>query len=48
MAFSFYGGVNTPGAIERYNVLRVPVANAGAARFGLQTTLAVVTRRYWF
>jgi peptidoglycan/xylan/chitin deacetylase (PgdA/CDA1 family) len=48
VAFSYYGGVNTPGAIERYNVLREPVDNAGVARFGLQTTLAVVTRKYWF
>jgi peptidoglycan/xylan/chitin deacetylase (PgdA/CDA1 family) len=47
VGFSFYGGFNIAGNIERYNIRRVSVFNSTAARFGLQTTLAVVTGKYW-
>jgi peptidoglycan/xylan/chitin deacetylase (PgdA/CDA1 family) len=46
-AFSFYGGCNSFGATERYDVRRYAV-NAWSARFQLQTTLAAATGKYWF
>jgi peptidoglycan/xylan/chitin deacetylase (PgdA/CDA1 family) len=44
-AFSFYGGVNLPGAIERYNLRRQPVCPADASTFRLRTALAATGRR---
>ncbi|MBZ5580663.1 MAG: polysaccharide deacetylase family protein [Acidobacteriia bacterium] len=38
-AFSFFGGVNVPGTIERFNIRRQPVCPAEADTFQLRTTL---------
>jgi peptidoglycan/xylan/chitin deacetylase (PgdA/CDA1 family) len=47
LAFSFYGGVNSPAGVERFNVLRTcfECADAEPARFRLKTTLALVLGR---
>jgi peptidoglycan/xylan/chitin deacetylase (PgdA/CDA1 family) len=47
VAFSFYGGFNPYGKIERYDVRRFAIS-ARPPRFRLQTTLAAATGRYWF
>jgi peptidoglycan/xylan/chitin deacetylase (PgdA/CDA1 family) len=48
-AFSFYGGVNFPGQMRRFDVQRVPVA-AGThpARFRTQMALAARADGFWF
>jgi peptidoglycan/xylan/chitin deacetylase (PgdA/CDA1 family) len=48
VAFSFYGGYNRFGAMDRFDVRRYPVSPAARARFRLQTSLAAVTSGYWF
>jgi peptidoglycan/xylan/chitin deacetylase (PgdA/CDA1 family) len=49
IAFSFYGGFNAPGAIQRFDVLRQGVVfGRSLGRYQLQGTLAAVTAKYWF
>lgn len=49
IAFSFYGGLNRPGSIDPYNVLRHgAVFGQSMGRYQLQTTVAAVTGKYWF
>ncbi len=49
IAFSFYGGLNAPGAIERYNVLRHGTeVGKSLGRYQLQEALAAVTGSYWY
>lgn len=49
IAFSFYGGFNAPGAIQRFDVLRQGVVfGRSLGRYQLQGTLAAITARYWF
>jgi peptidoglycan/xylan/chitin deacetylase (PgdA/CDA1 family) len=45
-AFSFYGGRNRSGAIEKYDVRRY-TPSAYGPRFRLQMTLAAMTGNYW-
>jgi len=47
LAFSYYGGFNLRGKIDRFDVRRVGVANGTPARFGLQTSVAMLTGKYW-
>jgi hypothetical protein len=47
MAFSFYGGVNVAGEIERYDVRRIAVACGALERFQLETTLSAITGKCW-
>lgn len=47
-AFSFYGGTNTPGQIDRFNIRRVGVANPSIPRLRLQTALVALTGSVWF
>lgn len=49
IAFSFYGGLNVPGAMNRYDVMRYSMAfGTSLGRYQLQTALAAVTGSYWF
>ncbi len=43
--FSFYGGINLPGAIERFNIRREAVSAADASTFQLRTSMAAVRGR---
>jgi peptidoglycan/xylan/chitin deacetylase (PgdA/CDA1 family) len=47
IAFSFYGGVNIAGEIERYDVRRIPVDYGAVERLQLETTLSAITGKYW-
>lgn len=47
-AFSFFGGINTPGRMERFNIRRVGVASPSIARLRLQTALMALTGSVWF
>jgi peptidoglycan/xylan/chitin deacetylase (PgdA/CDA1 family) len=47
-AFSFFGGINRPGQIERFNIRRVGVASPSIPRLRLQTALVAVTGSVWF
>ena len=49
VAFSFYGGTNTAGAIDRFDVRRVAFpAYAPLARSRAAAALMAGTRRVWF
>lgn len=49
IAFSFYGGFNAPGKVQRFNVLRQgAMFGRSLGRYQLQGTLAAVTGKYWF
>lgn len=44
-AFSFYGGVNLAGGMNRFDIRRVDCHSASTALFRLQTTLAAIGKR---
>lgn len=47
-AFSYYGGMtNQQGAIERYNLKRVPVSGQSRARFEVQMGVCRLTGSFW-
>jgi peptidoglycan/xylan/chitin deacetylase (PgdA/CDA1 family) len=46
-AFSFYGGTNVPGQIERYDIQRYAIGAASPERFRLQLNVAALTRHVW-
>ena len=47
-AFSYYGGMtNQQGAIERFNLKRVPVAGQSRARFEVQMGVCRLTGSFW-
>jgi peptidoglycan/xylan/chitin deacetylase (PgdA/CDA1 family) len=47
-AFSFYGGVNRRGRVNRFDIRRVsPEYGQSVERFQTQTTMAAVAGRYW-
>jgi peptidoglycan/xylan/chitin deacetylase (PgdA/CDA1 family) len=49
IAFSFYGGFNTPGAVDPYDVVRQSAyADRSIARYQLRSVLAAATGSYWF
>jgi peptidoglycan/xylan/chitin deacetylase (PgdA/CDA1 family) len=49
IAFSFYGGLNKPGSIKRYDVMRYSTAfGRSIGRYQLQAALAAITGSYWF
>ncbi len=45
--FSFYGGVNRPGQIDRFDVRRVGVDAQSLERFGVQTASAALFGSWW-
>jgi len=47
-AFSFFGGINIPGRMERFNIRRVGVSNPSIPRLRLQTALLALTGSIWF
>ena len=48
-AFSYYGGVNSPGSIEPFDTRRLSVdAPTPFARFRMRVALAALTNGYWF
>ena len=47
-AFSFYGGTNTPGQIDPFNIRRLSLDDPSMPRLRLQTALHAVTGSYWF
>jgi peptidoglycan/xylan/chitin deacetylase (PgdA/CDA1 family) len=46
-AFSYYGGINRPGKLDRFDVHRVPVDWSTLQRFTIQTTFAALASCYW-
>ena len=47
LAFSYYGGVNFPGTLDPYNLLRLGVERSTPPElFRLRTTLAAAGRRF--
>ncbi len=44
-AFSFYGGLNTPGAMERFNIRREAVTAGEGGSFELRAALTALTAR---
>jgi peptidoglycan/xylan/chitin deacetylase (PgdA/CDA1 family) len=46
-AFSFYGGTNPFGAIQRYDVKRIGVGDRSMTRFRVQTAVCQLTGNYW-
>ena len=49
IAFSFYGGLNRPGSMRRFDVLRQSaIFGCPLGRYQLQGALAAVTGTYWF
>lgn len=48
-AFSYYGGINRPGAVDRYNLARCGVAHEFTTeRFRLQIATSPLLNGYWF
>jgi peptidoglycan/xylan/chitin deacetylase (PgdA/CDA1 family) len=47
-AFSFYGGLNRPGAIQAFDIRRYGVGDQSHARLRLQTALGAATGSRWF
>ena len=47
-AFSFYGGLNRPGAVSPFDIRRCGVGDQSHARLRLQTALGAVTGSRWF
>jgi peptidoglycan/xylan/chitin deacetylase (PgdA/CDA1 family) len=47
-AFSYYGGANVPGHMERFDIRRFPIANPSVSRLRLQIALAGITGSYWY
>ena len=47
VAFSFYGGLNVPSALDRFDVRRLGVDGQIPARFRWQTVVGTVTAKYW-
>lgn len=45
--FSFYGGINVPGATDPFNIRRVAVNRQSYSRFRLQTALGAITGAHW-
>lgn len=49
IAFSFYGGLNRPGSMRRFDIFRQSaVFGSSIGRYQLQAALAAVTGTYWF
>jgi len=46
-AFSFYGGVNSPGKISAFDVKRIGIGGQSWNRFRVQTDVCRVTGKYW-
>jgi peptidoglycan/xylan/chitin deacetylase (PgdA/CDA1 family) len=46
-AFSFYGGINLPGANVPYDVKRVSIGGQSKVRFRVQTSTCRLSGRYW-
>jgi len=46
-AFSYYGGTNEPGTMQRYNLKRVNVNKQSHARFRVQTGVYRLTGSFW-
>ena len=46
-AFSFYGGVNHPGSVDPYDIVREGVYGQSVERFRTQAAMAAVRGRYW-
>ncbi len=46
-AFSYYGGINLPGAQTPFNILRTYTEGGEFSRFRLQSSVAALTARYW-
>ena len=47
-AFSYYGGINRPGKLQPFDILRCSIERPSPPRFRLQTTLTAVTGGPWF
>jgi len=47
VAFSFYGGLNRPSSLNRFDIRRLGVDRQIPARFRWQTVVSTVTARYW-
>lgn len=47
VAFSYYGGINVPGNIPRYDVKRISVGYQSWERFRVQTNVCRFTGSYW-
>lgn len=47
VAFSYYGGFNFAGSVERYNVRRVAIEPMIEPRFQMRTALAAASGKYW-
>lgn len=46
-AFSFYGGVNSPGSISAFDVKRIGIGGQSWNRFRVQAAVCRATGRYW-
>lgn len=46
-AFSFYGGVNLPGAIDPFDVKRIGADSLSPQRIAVQAAVCRVTGKYW-